>query len=286
MKKIAAVLCMALALCLFDSRETFAAEKESAFDRVMRTGVLRCGYQSYPPVLSKNLQTGKMEGIYPEIFEEMAKQAGIKIEWTEEAGSDTIFTSLDAGRFDAFCSPVTYTPARAKVALFTRPFVYVPFYVYVAGDDTRFDQKNAYEKMNSEAITFQVKDGDLIAILADQFFPKAKKAASAGLTEMPLMMMAVAGHKVDAIVGEPIYAGAFMRSNPGKIKRAGGADVEPLNVFPATAAVAMGEHDLHAFLDTALQGLVEGGFVRQSIARHVENGKDLFTPAKSYEVTK
>lgn len=58
------------------------------------------------------------------------------------------------------------------------PFVYVPYYIYVAGDNTKFDRKNAYEDMNSKDVTFQVKDGDLVEILANQFFPKAKSGGS------------------------------------------------------------------------------------------------------------
>jgi len=276
-------LLLALFLLAF-ATPAFAAEKESAFARVMRTGVLRCGYQLYPPYMSKDLKTGAFGGVYADIFEELAKQAGLKINWAEEEGSDTVFTGLAAGRYDAFCSPITATPARARVGLFTTPLVYVPFYVYVRANDTRFDGKDGYAHLNAPGVSFATKDGDLIEILARQYFPATKKISSGGITDVSQMMLSVADGKADAIVEEPVYAGVFLRNNPGKLKR---ADVpEPLQVFPATAAAAIGEHDMLAFLNTSLQSLADEGFIKATLKKHIANSEDIFPANKPYEMKK
>ena len=39
------------------------AKKETAYERVTRTGVLRCGYATWPPNVMKDPNTGKVSGI-------------------------------------------------------------------------------------------------------------------------------------------------------------------------------------------------------------------------------
>jgi len=55
-------------------------EKESAFDRVMRTKTLRCGYTIYPPFFSKDPNTGEFSGLFHDFTEQIGKELGIKIE--------------------------------------------------------------------------------------------------------------------------------------------------------------------------------------------------------------
>ncbi len=273
-------LFVAFMLCTFSPQSSFAEEKESVYDRVMRTGTIRCGYQNYPPYIHKNLVTGEFEGIYPDIFHELADQAGLKIIWAEELGSDVLFESLKTGRVDILCTPLSYTVARAKHASFLMPFIYVPFYVYIRADDHRFE-KNPYESLNNENISFIVKDGDLIEILAREHFPKSQRMDNGGLTDTAQMMLSVTGKKADAIVGEPVYAGMFMRSNPGTLKRVA---AKPLRVFPATAAVPLGDMKMKEFINTALLSLSDTGFIEKTIARHIENSSDLFPISKPYAV--
>jgi hypothetical protein len=45
---------------MFLSFPAFAVEKESAFDRVMKSGVIRCGYWVRSPMITKDLNTGEI----------------------------------------------------------------------------------------------------------------------------------------------------------------------------------------------------------------------------------
>ena len=60
-----------IAMALLSS-SAFAADKESAYERVLRTGVLRCGYIAYPPHLIVDPATGTISGISHDIIEEAA----------------------------------------------------------------------------------------------------------------------------------------------------------------------------------------------------------------------
>jgi len=271
-----------LFLLLLISSPSFAHDKETAYDSVMKTGTLRCGYQVYPPYINKNIKTGKFEGIYPDIFHEIAKESGLKIEWVEEVSSETMFTGLDSGRYDALCTPLSPTSARAKIAGFTKPILYVPFYIYVAANETGFDNKSLH-RLNKEDVTFLIKDGDLIEILTNQYFSQAKQLSVSGLTDSAQMYLSVANGKADAIINEPVYANIFMQQNPNKIRQVLGT---PLRVVPATAAVSIREHALRHFLSTSFLHLIETGFIENTLSKHIENSEDLIPVKQSYEASK
>ena len=75
----------------------YAAEDETAFERVMRTQILRCGYGSWDPGVIRDPQTGQMTGLYVELIEEMARIAKIKVQWASEVDWGQISTGLQAG---------------------------------------------------------------------------------------------------------------------------------------------------------------------------------------------
>jgi polar amino acid transport system substrate-binding protein len=255
--------------------------QETAYERIMRTNTLRCGYFIYPPFLDRDLKTGAFSGIYPDIFNEIATQSGLKVVWAEEIGSDTMFEGLKTKRYDAICAPLTYTVARATEAFFTIPLVHVPFYVYVRANETRFDTAPE-TTLNSPETTFIGKDGDLTEILAHETFPNAKSFSMPGLTEAATMLTALATGKGDAIVAEPIYAHIYMNSNPDKIKRL--ASLKPVQVVTGVAGVPFGDSGAQQFLNTSIQALIDNGFVEKTIKKHVPNSEELYLPVRAYGV--
>ena len=46
-------------------------DKESAYERVIRTGIIRCGYFVWPPFLAIDPNTNKKSGIFFDIVEEI-----------------------------------------------------------------------------------------------------------------------------------------------------------------------------------------------------------------------
>src|SRR4051812_48435106 len=80
-----------------------AIRKETAYERILRTGTLRCGYGIWPPVmLMKDANTGKISGVLVDITKEMAKALNLKVEWIEETGWAEWAEALKAHRFDVF----------------------------------------------------------------------------------------------------------------------------------------------------------------------------------------
>ena len=73
-----------LSLCLMLLSVQAMAE-ESAYDRVMRTNEIRCGYGIYAPWIQKDLVTGEIKGVMADVAEAVAKQLDMKLVWGEES---------------------------------------------------------------------------------------------------------------------------------------------------------------------------------------------------------
>ena len=103
-----------------------AARTESAYERVIKTQTLRCGYIPFVPNMVKDPNTGVLSGLDVELTEALARKMGVKIVWAEEVGWGTVVAGLKAGRFDALCNGAWYNPMEAKEAYFSRPYHFSP----------------------------------------------------------------------------------------------------------------------------------------------------------------
>jgi len=251
--------------------------KETAYERVMRTGTLRCGYVFYPEFLARDVNTGIMSGFYYDLLEEIGHRLNIKIEWTEEVGMATAFEGLKTNRYDSICSNFSATPGRARVAEFTEPVLYSPYYAYVRAADTRFDQD--LSKINDPSIKVVVLDGELSQTVKAEDFPKAATLSLPNGAEVSQTFLSVEMGKADMTMAEPQAAQTYMDKNPGKIKRAGTA---PLRTQIVGLNVAVGEEALKALLNTTIESLHSTGFIERLFIKTPADKEMYFLPAQPW----
>ncbi len=248
-------------------------QAESTYDRVMRTGVLRCGYAVWPPTaIFKDANTGQLAGIFPEIIEEMGKNLNIKIEWVEETGWANFVEAMQMDRFDMFCGPIWPTTDRAKLIGFTVPVAYSAGHIYSRKDDTRFDAD--YKILNDAQYTIATMDGEMSAIMAAKAFPKAKTVAIPQLGDMTQMLMSVVTGKADATILEPSLAREFSQKNPGTIHQ---VTKEPYAIYPDVYGVKLDDVKFKAVVDAALTQMVNEGVVDQIIEKY-ETDRGMYMP--------
>lgn len=237
---------------------TFTVPEHShqpAFDRVMKTGVLRCGYGIWAPGFTKDPHTGKPGGIFYDYLEAIGKHTGLKIEWAEEIGWAEYPESLNIGRVDAMCFGAWPRATLARRVMFTRPTYFLPVYAYVREGDTRFD--NDATKINSPNIQISTVDAELSSELAASLFPKAKTLSMPQLTEASMLLVNVEMGKADVTFTDAWTGAAFMRANPGKVRRV--PLDHPLRMFGHTIPVAQGEVSLLSLLNTATDQIISSG---------------------------
>jgi polar amino acid transport system substrate-binding protein len=110
----AGLLGFGLALALSD-----AAYAEDALAKVKAAGVLRVGTETeFAPF--DFIDAGKHVGLNVDLFDEIGKELGLKIEWVTLPW-DGVLPGLEAGKFDVVAGPATITKARMEHYRFTPP---------------------------------------------------------------------------------------------------------------------------------------------------------------------
>ena len=170
------------------------AQKESVYDRVMRTKTIRCGYFIRPGFLMKDVNSGELSGIAHDYAEELAKSLSLKIEWAAEIGGGDIATALDGGRIDAFCSAVWPTSARARAMDFVAPIATTPLLILLRADDNRFAR---YDDLNDPKLKASYVDGTTMALVTMQRFDKVQAVSLPQLSALSEPLFELAGGKAD-----------------------------------------------------------------------------------------
>ncbi len=113
--------------------------RETALDRVRRTGVLRWGGDvqgGEPYVFEDPSEPGRLIGFEVEVADAVAREMGVRAEFVQNDWSNLV-PSLERGSFDIAMNGLEVTPARADTVVFTRPyFVFSAQLVTRRDDDT------------------------------------------------------------------------------------------------------------------------------------------------------
>jgi ABC-type amino acid transport substrate-binding protein len=257
------------------------AKKETAFERVMRTGTLKCGYVIYPGFIDRDPNTGKLSGRYYDFVEEVGKQIGVKIDWAEEVAISSGLEGLKTSRFDAMCVPYNAAPTRARIANFTAPVIHVPSFLYVRADDTRFD--NNYKALNNPDIKFAQLDGEAGEILRRQSFPQSSVLALPSITDYSQILVNVELKKADVAIADAPVAETYIAQNPGKLKRVAGP---PVYMQAGGMSVTIGEEELKSLLNTTIFALSNSDFLDKTFIRNEIDRNTIFLPEKTWRQSK
>lgn len=267
-----------LALLLVLSAPAFAADRDSAYDRVMKTQTIRCGYGVTKPWIYNNLETNEMIGPMADITREIAAQTGLKLEWPEETGWGNLPTSLYTGRVDVACSPMWVDPMRGREVAYTRPVFYMASYAYAREDDNRF---KTMDDINKPDVRIAVVDGDMTQHLAKRYFPKAQIVSSTSNASNAELLLQVTGNKADITFLEEISVSDFNAAQEKKLKFVLG---RPLVHYATAYAVGIKEPALKEMLDTAVGYLINSGRLEEITADFRKKyPKAMILPKADYE---
>jgi polar amino acid transport system substrate-binding protein len=122
-------------------------ERESALDRVRRTGVLRWGGDvqgGEPYVFEDPAQPGRLIGFEVEVAEAIAAELGVRAEFVQNDWSNLV-PSLERGSFDVILNGLEVTPSRSDTVLFTRPYFVFSAQLVARRDDARTTSLDSLE---------------------------------------------------------------------------------------------------------------------------------------------
>jgi polar amino acid transport system substrate-binding protein len=261
------VIAVALALglqFLLPKSNTLIAKHETAYERVMHTGVLRVAYGLWDPCVMRDPHTGKFSGIIYDLAQELGKLINVKVEYSLQTPWDSIGTVLHAQKADAHCAGIWATPARGRVLAFTNALFYSPTVAFARVGDNRFD--NNLERINQPDITVALSDDDITTEIYRSEFPRAKKYELAQFAPEEELLLAVATKKADVAFNSPPRLHSFEKGYPNAVKIIPTA--KPLRIYPDVFAVDIGEEELLHVLNTAIEQLQDSGAIDKLLAKY------------------
>ena len=279
------VLAALIALFAFPAFPAFAADKgnrESAYDRVMRTGTIRCGYGIRTPLLVKDPNTGVFSGLFYDYVENIAKALGLKVEWTEEIGWGDIIEALRNNRVDAFCSGLWPVSRRVVYLDFVKPVIYEPLYLFARNDYKHIDPDLSV--LNSPDVTFVGIEGSTTYIVAERDFPRAKKISLPQLSPVTDGFMNVITGKADVVIADLATAAEFEKNNPGKLRSL--RSERPVRAFGLSIAVDGNEDRLKRMLDLATEEFLQTGTMDTMLDGRAINKGSFLRVREPYEAPK
>jgi len=243
---------------------SLATTQESAYDRVMRTKTLRCGYVVYSPAFIKDPNTGAYSGIIYEITELMAKRIGLKVDWAEEVTFGTMVEGLKTKRYDALCingwNSGGYSPFLAQ----TIPLYYSVLDAYTWYGNEKFDGNLA--AANDPTVKIATIDATATKVIADQNFPKAGQLNMPQSTNYPTVLLDIAGRKADLTFVERSLANDFISKNPGKIRRV--KTDKPVRYYANGLDLYISDYELMSMFNMTLEEMLGSGDVDVILAKY------------------
>jgi ABC-type amino acid transport substrate-binding protein len=246
----------------------FPAQAETTYDRVLKTGELRCSYGTWEPAIMRDPNTGEVSGLFFDLMQEIGNALNLKVTFTHESEWSQIAADLQAGKADAHCAGVWATPARGRRLAFSDPITFLPAVAFVREGDARFD--NNLDAINNSAVTIAILDDDVSEEIATRDFPLAKRLSLPQLSGPEGLLNAVMAGKADITFDGPNRYNTFTRNHPDKIRMV--STERPIRIFPNTLAVDIHEHELLHMLNTALAQMQDNGTIERLRKKYAEAG--------------
>lgn len=253
-------------------------QRETALQRILKSGKIRCSYLVYSSYFRKNPNTGKMSGIFYDVMEEIGKDSGLQIDWVEEVGFQTIFPGLNTDRYDVFAAGLWPNISRAKAASFTVPVNYSAITAWVRPEDHRFDSNLSL--IDSPLVKIATIDGAMEDLIAKTSFPKAARVSLPESSPFVQNLLNVADKKADITFSEPMVVAEYLKTNKNKLRQIG-AD-KPIRIFGNCLAVKTGETELRDFLNVAILEIVQDGRVDKILKRYESSPNYFYPVARPY----
>ena len=240
------------------------AQKETAYERVMRTNTLRCAYLVMPPQFARDPNTGAFSGVSYDVAEQAAAKLGLTVQWVEEVNFLTVAEALKSGRFDAFCFTSYRWLPSAKVMDYSIPLFYSTAKAYVRADDTRFD--NDLSAVNDPLTTVATLEGEASVTIRENMFPKSRQFSLPVNTDYSLVMEALKTKKADVVFSNPIMVMPYVAANASSIKLANQG--QPVSIYSHTFGFAKNEQALLNMFNATFDEMITDGTINKIIDKY------------------
>jgi len=143
--------------------------QESTVEKVIRSGVLRVGMDTFQPWAMKD-KTGKFIGFEIDVATRLAEDMGVKVEFVPTAWSG-IIPALLTGKFDVIIGGMGILPKRALKVNFSQPYDFSG--MSIVAHKEKAAGFSSLADFNKPEIQVAVKLGTSAVVAAKRHLPKA-----------------------------------------------------------------------------------------------------------------
>lgn len=249
------VIAVILALvALFATPSGVAPTEQSTFNNILNKDEITVCYMTWPPSVIKDPNTGKLSGFIIDLFNEVAKDAELKVKYTESTWGG--FTAdLKTGKCDAAIAGIYPTIGRSTSVSFTRSFFYAGNGGVVKAGDNRF---KTIEDLNKSGIKIAVIQGEYGQMYAQKYLPAAKLVVLEKGSDNTAPLVAVSSGHADVGLIMSDVAANYAKKHP-EVKLL--FDGKPYSTTPIVWATRKNDQKLLNFLDNGLDYLKAVGIL-------------------------
>lgn len=263
---VISVIAIIIALiALFRAPIGVVPTEKSAFDKILEKDEITVCYMTWPPSVTKDPNTGKLSGFIIDIFEEITKDADLKINYVESTWGG-FPADLNTGKCDAAIAGIYPTIGRSTSVSFTEPFFYAGNGGVVKADETRFKTIN---DLNKEGVKIAVIQGEYGHIYAQKYLPEAELVVLEKGADNTAPLLAVSSGQADAGLIMSDVVAEYVKIHP-EVK-----DLfpdQPYSTTPITWAVRKSDQELLNFLNNGVDYLKSVGFLDATAKKYAPAG--------------
>ena len=245
---VAAALCIATA-----EIGAAAAQTESTFDKIKRTGTFLAGVRYDLPPLGSVDTAGNPVGFSVDLSNLIAQRMGVKVQFVQIT-SQTRMPLLQSGRIDADVGPATPSKQREEVVDFTIPYVWDGVTIVIAkGASTNIKDYGPPRKLSTT-------QGNFVLELMKAEVPNGEYVLFQEHTDA---ILALLNRKVDGVGMNRFNGEAFVKRHPQQLALADDFFVDPWAIM-----VRQNDSKWRNFLNWTLQELWQEGTYQVIYAKH------------------
>lgn len=229
---------------------------ESTYERVIRTGEMRCGYLPIKAVIYKDPNTGKLSGVGYDIVNIMATNLGLKVKWVGEASFVSMAEDLKHGRYDMICNPVMPSAKRSRALNFSRTLFMMPALVWLYKDNPHHDGDVSW--LNNKKIKMSFVDGIVFQQIALREFPQVSFVNLPEMSNPIEQLVDVSTKKADATILLSFDGEGYIKSNGPVIKA---ASKKPIAQIFFGFPLPKEDYHFKTMIDTTLDEMVYNGTI-------------------------
>ncbi len=191
------------------------------------SGVIRVATPGAYPIFSEVNEKGELQGYDIDIWEEIGRRLGKKIEWTQVA-MDGCFGALDADKVDSVTQQISITKARMEKYYFSEPYFLSPYKLYVPGTNNSI---NKFEDMYGKKLALAL--GSAAHEYIKKLDPEGKiEIVSFRSDSLATLPNNVANGKADASIQSVVTFDDRVKKTGLDLKLTGDVVYTEVNAFP------------------------------------------------------